>query len=78
MSKLVRGSPTCQTALGVAPTGATPEFFREQGDLFILEGFDLAAMGYNSARCIHTLYQAMNLAFADRDFYYGADYGVAW
>ena len=28
-------------------------------------------MGYNSARYIHTLYQAMNLAFADRDFYYG-------
>ena len=30
-----------------------------------------SAMGYNSARYIHTLYQAMNLAFADRDFYYG-------
>jgi gamma-glutamyltranspeptidase/glutathione hydrolase len=28
-------------------------------------------MGYNSTRYIHTLYQAMNLAFADRDFYYG-------
>ncbi len=39
--------------------------------LNILEGFDLKAMGYNSARYIHTLYQAMNLAFADRDFYYG-------
>jgi gamma-glutamyltranspeptidase/glutathione hydrolase len=39
--------------------------------LNILEGFDLQAMGYNSARYIHTLYQAMNLAFADRDFYYG-------
>ncbi len=39
--------------------------------LNILEGFDLRAMGYNSARYIHTLYQAMNLAFADRDFYYG-------
>jgi gamma-glutamyltranspeptidase/glutathione hydrolase len=31
-------------------------------------------MGYNSARYIHTLYQAMNLAFADRDFYYGDIY----
>ena len=31
-------------------------------------------MGYNSARYIHTLYQAMNLAFADRDFYYGDPY----
>lgn len=39
--------------------------------LNILEGMDLQAMGYDSARYIHTLYQAMNLAFADRDFYYG-------
>ncbi|HUG42220.1 MAG TPA: gamma-glutamyltransferase, partial [Longimicrobiales bacterium] len=39
--------------------------------LNILENFDLQAMGYNSARYVHTLYQAMNLAFADRDFYYG-------
>jgi gamma-glutamyltranspeptidase / glutathione hydrolase len=39
--------------------------------LNILENFDLQAMGYNSARYIHALYQAMNLAFADRDFYYG-------
>ncbi len=42
--------------------------------LNILENFDLKAMGYNSARYIHTLYQAMNLAFADRDFYYGDPY----
>jgi gamma-glutamyltranspeptidase / glutathione hydrolase len=39
--------------------------------LNILEGFDLKAMGYNSTRYVHTLYQAMALAFADRDFYYG-------
>ncbi len=39
--------------------------------LNILEGFDLRSMGYNSSRYIHTLYQSMNLAFADRDFYYG-------
>ncbi len=39
--------------------------------LNILENFDLRSMGYNSTRYIHTLYQAMNLAFADRDFYYG-------
>jgi gamma-glutamyltranspeptidase/glutathione hydrolase len=39
--------------------------------LNILENFDLKAMGYNSSRYIHTVYQAMNLAFADRDFYYG-------
>jgi gamma-glutamyltranspeptidase/glutathione hydrolase len=42
--------------------------------LNILEGFDLKAMGYNSTRYIHTVYQAMNLAFADRDFYYGDIY----
>jgi len=39
--------------------------------LNILENFDLQEMGYNSVRYIHTLYQAMNLAYADRDFYYG-------
>lgn len=39
--------------------------------LNILENFDLKSMGYNSANYIHTLYQAMSLAFADRDFYYG-------
>jgi gamma-glutamyltranspeptidase/glutathione hydrolase len=39
--------------------------------LNMLENFDLKSMGYNSARYIHTVYQAMNLAYADRDFYYG-------
>jgi gamma-glutamyltranspeptidase / glutathione hydrolase len=39
--------------------------------LNLLEQADLRAMGYNSARYLHTLYQAMNLAYADRDFYYG-------
>ena len=39
--------------------------------LNILENFDLKAMGYNSSRYMHALYQSMNLAFADRDFYYG-------
>ncbi len=39
--------------------------------LNILENFDLRALGYNSASYIHTVYQAMNLAFADRDYYYG-------
>ncbi|MVT07656.1 gamma-glutamyltransferase family protein [Chitinophaga tropicalis] len=42
--------------------------------LNILENFDLKAMGYNSTKYIHTLYQTMNLAFADRDFYYGDPY----
>ena len=42
--------------------------------LNILENFDLKAMGYDSARYIHTVYQAMNFAYADRDFYYGDTY----
>ncbi|MCH8838632.1 MAG: gamma-glutamyltransferase, partial [Candidatus Marinimicrobia bacterium] len=42
--------------------------------LNMLENLDLQAMGYNSAEYIHTLYQVMNLAFADRDFYYGDPY----
>lgn len=42
--------------------------------LNILENFDLKSMGYNSAKYIHTIYQAMNMAFADRDFYYGDPY----
>lgn len=42
--------------------------------LNILENFDLKAMGYNSTKYIHTIYQTINLAFADRDFYYGDPY----
>lgn len=42
--------------------------------LNMLENFDLQGMGYNSTRYIHTLFQVMNLAFADRDFYYGDPY----
>jgi len=42
--------------------------------LNMIETFDLKAMGYNSARYMHTVYQAMNHAFADRDFYYGDPY----
>jgi len=42
--------------------------------LNILENFDLKSMGFNSTKYIHTLYQAMSLSFADRDFYYGDPY----
>ncbi|HMQ62639.1 MAG TPA: gamma-glutamyltransferase [Flavilitoribacter sp.] len=42
--------------------------------LNMLEDMDLKSMGYNSANYIHTLYQVMNLTFADRDFYYGDPY----
>jgi gamma-glutamyltranspeptidase/glutathione hydrolase len=39
--------------------------------LNLLENFDLQAMGHNSADYIHTLVEAMKLAFADRHRYYG-------
>jgi gamma-glutamyltranspeptidase/glutathione hydrolase len=42
--------------------------------LNMMETFDVKGMEYNSAEYIHTLYQVMNLAFADRDFYYGDPY----
>ena len=42
--------------------------------LNILENFDVKGMGYNSAKYMHAVYQTMNLAFADRDFYYGDPY----
>ncbi len=42
--------------------------------LNILENADLKSMGFNSPKYMHTVYQAMSLAFADRDFYYGDPY----
>lgn len=39
--------------------------------LNILEGFDLKGMGFNSPEYLHTLVEAVKLAFADRDQYYG-------
>ncbi|MGI8549005.1 MAG: gamma-glutamyltransferase family protein, partial [Gemmatimonadaceae bacterium] len=42
--------------------------------LNILENTDVKSMGYNSPKYLHALYQTMNLAFADRDFYYGDPY----
>jgi gamma-glutamyltranspeptidase/glutathione hydrolase len=42
--------------------------------LNILEDVDLKGMGYDTARYVHAVCQAMNLAFADRDFYYGDVY----
>jgi len=37
----------------------------------ILEGFDLRAMGQGSADALHTTVEAIKLAYADRDRYYG-------
>ena len=39
--------------------------------LNILEKFDLAGMGHNSAQYIHIVTEAIKLAFADREAYYG-------
>jgi gamma-glutamyltranspeptidase/glutathione hydrolase len=39
--------------------------------LAILEGFDLRAMGHNSPEYLHTVVEAVKLAFADRDRHYG-------
>jgi gamma-glutamyltranspeptidase/glutathione hydrolase len=40
-------------------------------NLNLLEGFDLKAMGHNSADYIHTVVEAEKLGYADRDAYYG-------
>lgn len=39
--------------------------------LKLLEGFDLAAMGQGSPDAVHTIVEAIKLAYADRDRYYG-------
>ena len=39
--------------------------------LNILEGYDLKGMGHNSPQYLHILIEAVKLAFADRDRYYG-------
>ena len=51
------------------PTWTQGPVFLQQ--LAILEGFDLAAMGHNSAEALHTILEAAKLAFADREAYYG-------
>jgi gamma-glutamyltranspeptidase/glutathione hydrolase len=39
--------------------------------LALLEGFDLRSMGIGSADAFHTIVEAVKLAYADRDRYYG-------
>src|SRR5205085_12099571 len=39
--------------------------------LRMLEGFDLRAMGHNSSQYVHVIAEALKLAFADRERYYG-------
>jgi gamma-glutamyltranspeptidase/glutathione hydrolase len=50
------------------PWSQGPVFLQQ---LRLLEGFNLAAMGHNSADYIHHLVEAAKLAFADREQYYG-------
>ncbi|MCU4182306.1 gamma-glutamyltransferase family protein [Bosea sp. BH3] len=52
----------------IGPWGQGPVFLQT---LKILEGIDLAAMGPDSAAFVHTVAEAMKLAFADREAYYG-------
>ncbi len=39
--------------------------------LALLQGYDLAGLGHNSAECLHLLIESAKLAFADREAYYG-------
>jgi gamma-glutamyltranspeptidase/glutathione hydrolase len=45
--------------------------------LRLLEGLDLAALGHNSPAYVHLVTEAMKLAFADRERYYGDPRHVA-
>lgn len=50
------------------PWSQGPVFLQQLG---LLEGFDLAGMGLGSAEYIHTVVECANLAFADREAWYG-------
>jgi gamma-glutamyltranspeptidase/glutathione hydrolase len=52
----------------IGPWGQGPVFLET---LALLEGFDLAEMGPEGAPFVHTVIEAMKLAFADREAYYG-------
>ncbi|HVA40567.1 MAG TPA: gamma-glutamyltransferase family protein [Candidatus Binataceae bacterium] len=49
------------------PWSQGPVFLQQ---LALLEGFELRAMGHNSADYLHTVVEAAKLAFADREAYY--------
>jgi gamma-glutamyltranspeptidase/glutathione hydrolase len=59
-----QGYTVCKTGAW----GQGPVFLKQ---LALLEGFDLADMGHNSAEYIHTVVECAKLAFADREAYYG-------
>jgi gamma-glutamyltranspeptidase/glutathione hydrolase len=56
------------TVFKCGPWSQGPVFLQQ---LKMLEGFDLAGMGHNSADYIHAVIEAAKLSFADREAYYG-------
>jgi gamma-glutamyltranspeptidase / glutathione hydrolase len=63
VSRTYRGA----TVFKCGPWSQGPVFLQH---LALLEGFDLGAMGHNSAAYLHTLIESAKLAFADREAYY--------
>jgi gamma-glutamyltranspeptidase / glutathione hydrolase len=63
----VRADYRGATVFKCGPWSQGPVFLQQ---LRILEGFDLRAMGHNSADYIHTVVESAKLAFADREAYY--------
>jgi gamma-glutamyltranspeptidase/glutathione hydrolase len=59
-----RGTTVCKAG----PWSQAPVFLQQ---LALLDGFDLAAMGRNSAEYVHTVVECAKLAFADREAFYG-------
>ncbi len=55
------------TVFKCGPWSQGPVFLQQ---LRVLEGFDLGAMGHNSADYIHTVIESAKLAFADREAWY--------
>src|SRR5207237_3178788 len=65
--------PTSATYRGIevlkcGPWSQGPVFLQQ---LKLLEGFDLKALGHNTAEYLHVYLEAAKLAFADRERYYG-------
>lgn len=58
------GYTVCKTG----PWGQGPVFLQQLASLL---GFDLPAMGHNSAEYVHTVVECAKLAFADREAWYG-------
>lgn len=56
------------TVAKTGPWGQGPALLQS---LALLKGFDIAAMDPNGAEFVHTVVEAMKLAYADREVYYG-------